>query len=718
MLLSGLHPSIRYLIEVRLGWKELRPAQQAAIGPILHGDSYVLVAPTSGGKTEAAALPLFSRILDEALAPVAVLYVAPLKALLNDLGERLTNLAESVGLRVAVWHGDVAETKRRRIVRDPPDLLLVTPESLEALLSFASDVRRIVLANVRSIVVDEAHVFFGSDRGTQLLALCERLSQYAAHDLQRIGLSATIGNPDDLGRWLNGSSLRTMSVGRATADAGRVENFVVRYVPEPESFVSAIGAYGHEKVLVFCPSRRDVEDVTRALALRGHDAWPHHSALATGTRAESEASFRAAHAGFLVATSTLELGIDIGDLDRVVQVDAPSTVSAMLQRLGRTGRRPGRSAEMAFVVRKPERLLLALALLRLHANGWVEPLASRTQPWLVLVQQLLALLLQTGGLARTTVLERLRTNAAFAGFNIVEIEAVVDALSETAALETVDGRLVVGPSVERRFAARNFGELSAVFASDDTVDVLAELGLVGTVQRWYIEAIRKTPGAVFLLGGTPWRITMYDATRKVVTVKRAEHAEHAAAPVFLGAEMELSPAVCRSMREMLAIRDRGTSLGRGRDRVAIDAAARDCISRLRESADSLALGLPGIVAAWIGTTPRLISYAGVRANRVLAAWCEGRGYAVASVSNTGLNLRPPIDLQQLTDHLRERLVGEAVRAMSDASVPPVSEQSKFARLLPQRLHTRVDRAGFFDLEAALAAVGEGIRVNGTGDRAT
>ncbi len=261
------------MIEARLGWKELRPIQRAALGPIVAGESCVVVAPTSGGKTEAAILPLASRILELRFAPISILYIAPLKALLNDLYERLEVLLEPLALRVAVWHGDVGSAKRRGISREPPDVLLATPESIEVLLSFAPAERRTLIAGVQTVVLDEAHVFFGDDRGTHLLAIIERLAQYAGRDLQRIALSATVGNPHDLAYWLRGSSQRTMHVCTGPKDLARIERFEVRYTPLSSDVLDFFDSLRVEKAIVFVPSRRDTETHTAALNARGQRAW-------------------------------------------------------------------------------------------------------------------------------------------------------------------------------------------------------------------------------------------------------------------------------------------------------------------------------------------------------------------------------------------------------------------------------------------------------------
>lgn len=206
---SGLNPAVEYHVVNSLGWHDLRPLQRAAIGPIRAGDDALLIAPTAGGKTEAAFFPLLSRMVEEDWRGLSVLYVTPLRALLNNLHPRLEQYGSWVGRTVRLWHGDVPDGDRRRILADPPDVLLTTPESLESMLVSRRVDHRSLLGQVRAVVVDELHAFAGDDRGWHLLAVLERVARLGAGSMQRIGLSATVGNPADMLTWLQGEPLRT-----------------------------------------------------------------------------------------------------------------------------------------------------------------------------------------------------------------------------------------------------------------------------------------------------------------------------------------------------------------------------------------------------------------------------------------------------------------------------------------------------------------------------
>jgi ATP-dependent Lhr-like helicase len=204
--LAGLHPTLAHHLVSTLGWTELRPLQQAAIAPVVAGQDALLLAPTGGGKTEAAAFPVLSRMAAEGWTGLSALYLCPLKALLNNLLPRLETYGGWTGRRVALWHGDTAGSRRRAILAGPPDLLLTTPESLESMLVSANVDHRRLFADLQVVVVDEVHAFGSGDRGWHLLAVLERLTRLCRRPLQRVGLSATVGNPDALLHWLQGSS--------------------------------------------------------------------------------------------------------------------------------------------------------------------------------------------------------------------------------------------------------------------------------------------------------------------------------------------------------------------------------------------------------------------------------------------------------------------------------------------------------------------------------
>ena len=337
--IERLHPHLQHAIVHDLGWRSLRPVQELTIDAVLDGCNSVVLAPTAGGKTEAAIFPLLSRILDENLQPTAVLYICPIRALLNNQEDRLKSYAKMVGLEVFKWHGDVSDSRKQRFRESPAHILMTTPESLEVMLISERTDARAIFAGLSAVVIDEVHAFAGDDRGAHLAALLERVGSLCGRDIQRIGLSATVGNPHVIGEWLQGSSTRPFRL----VDPPRPP-------PQRDLRVELCDDIGHaalaiaqrargKKSLVFVESRAKAERVAHALSGSGVEVFIHHSSVSRADRTLAEEQFTRGENTAIVCTSTMELGIDVGDLDHVFQIDAPGSVASFLQRLGRTGRR-------------------------------------------------------------------------------------------------------------------------------------------------------------------------------------------------------------------------------------------------------------------------------------------------------------------------------------------------------------------------------------------
>ncbi|MSX88437.1 MAG: DEAD/DEAH box helicase, partial [Actinobacteria bacterium] len=311
-----LHPALQHHVVNTLGWRNLRPLQEATIDPVLDGSNILAVAPTAAGKTEAAVLPLLSAMLEQDWSGLSVLYVCPLRALLNNLHVRIGDYCTMVGRRAALWHGDIRGGARDRILDDPPDVLLTTPESLEVMLISRKVEHERIFANVRVVVVDEIHAFGGDDRGWHLLAVLERIARVTGRDIQRIGLSATVGEPASLLRWLNGSSTRRSEVVSPDGGAPAAPELTLDHVGSIHNAAHVISTlHRGEKRLVFCDSRARVEQLAVELRERSVATFVSHSSLALDERRRAEEAFAEARDCVIVATSTLELGIDVGDLD-------------------------------------------------------------------------------------------------------------------------------------------------------------------------------------------------------------------------------------------------------------------------------------------------------------------------------------------------------------------------------------------------------------------
>lgn len=446
-----LHPAVQHHIVNSLGWKALRPLQQAAIEPILSGEHALLLAPTAGGKTEAAILPIYSRMLTEDWRGLSVVYVCPIKALLNNLEERLSRYAGLLGRRVAVWHGDIAQGERARTAREPPNLLLATPESLEVVLVSRRVDHRSFFKNIQAIVIDEIHAFAGDDRGWHLIGLLDRLSRLSGRTPQRLGLSATVGSAEALLSWLvagmNGATQVVAPQSGSRADADVQVDFVGN-LANAATVISRL--HRGEKRLVFCDSRAQVEGLAVELRARSVRTFVSHSSLSVDARRQAEAAFASGDNCVIVATSTLELGIDVGDLDRFLQIDAPNTVASFLQRLGRTGRRKGTHRNCLFLTTTDHALLRAVALVELWRGGFVEPIEPPPLPYHVLAQQLLALSLQESGIGKRTWPEWIPGLLSQTRISAEEVGALVRYMLREGMLFEDDGVLGIGAEGEGR----------------------------------------------------------------------------------------------------------------------------------------------------------------------------------------------------------------------------------------------------------------------------
>ncbi|MGA5130174.1 DEAD/DEAH box helicase [Streptomyces olivoreticuli] len=690
-----LDPVVLHHVVNTLGWRDLRPLQRDAINPLMDGEDAVLLAPTAGGKTEAACLPILSAMSGQGWRGTSVLYLCPLKALLNNLLTRVDSYAQWLGRRAGLWHGDTKESQRQRMRTDPPDILLTTPESLEAMLIGVKTDHARLLGNVRAVVVDEVHAFAGDDRGWHLLAVLERLQRVTGRPLQRIGLSATVGNPQQLLSWLQGSGAGKRP-GRVIAPppdgarpTGEVELDYVGSLDNAAKLIAAL--HKGEKRLVFCESRRQVEQLGAALRARDVTVFLSHASLAAEERARSEQAFAEARDCVIVSTSTLELGIDVGDLDRVIQIDAPGTVASFLQRLGRTGRRPGSTRNCLFLATGKDTLLQAAALLLLWGRGWVEPVTAPPEPRHLVAQQLLAAMLQERKIGDRLWPEQWNGLAPFDR----SAAPILRHLVSEGFLDEDGGMLFIGPEAERRFGRRHFIELTASFTAPPQFTVLSGRREIGRTDPSVLTEERPGPRRL-LLAGRSWQVTFIDWGRKRVFV---EPVDSGGIAKWTGGSLAgLSYALTRAMREVLLGEDPPVSLTRR---------ATACLAEWRGEDAPHVVHPGGALVTRMGSDVRWWTWAGYRANATLAA-------TLPSVADP---------VQRPTDccvRLREDLTPAAWRTACEGAeggaalvLPDVDHRAvrglKFSAALPQRLAVATVATRLADFEGARAALAEPVR---------
>jgi ATP-dependent helicase Lhr and Lhr-like helicase len=675
-----LHPSIQHHIVNSLGWRDLRPLQEEAVDPILDGDSCLLIAPTAGGKTEAALLPILSRMLSESWDGLSVLYICPIRALLNNLEERLAFYCSLVGRRCGVWHGDVGHAARSAILREPPDILLTTPESLEAILISRRTDRTHFFGSLRVVIIDEVHAFAGDDRGWHLLAVLERIARLAGREPQRVGLSATLGNPEKILAWMTrgtAAGSRVLSSGGSISVDADVQLDYVGSIENAARVVAQL--HRGEKRLVFCDSRAQAERLSSLLRASGTVTFVSHSSLSADERRQAERAFREARDCVIVATSTLELGVDVGDLDRVLQIEAPTSVASFLQRLGRAGRRSGTRRNCLFLTTNSDSLIRAAALLRLWKKGYVEPIQPPERPYPVVAQQLMALTLQEGGGSRR--FDDSSIQRAIGPIGTIT-EQLLSHMLATQILSEDDGIVGFGPVGERLFGAKNFMALMSVFDTPPLFQVICGQEELGWVHPLSFNGFGQRT-TVISLGGRAWEVIRLDERRSQAHVRSTEAPGRSQ---WLGESRALSHHLCQAIREVLideAIEDNWSKR-----------AVSEILSARSETTVARSAGL--VVETNNRGAQKWWTFGGLRANASLASMLMRDG-VLPRFDNYFVEILRASGMAEAEGLFQA--AGEIRNPVGSATVDPPS-RIKFWECIPDELRKKFVTSRFFDTDFA------------------
>ncbi len=548
----------------RCGWETLRGVQLDAARVLFETDSNLLLSSsTASGKTEAAFFPIISMLHENPAASFGALYIAPLKSLINDQFLRLDELLDMSGIPVFHWHGDVAASHKNQAMKNPSGILQITPESLEGMLmNRSNDVIR-MFCDLRFVVIDEIHIMTGTDRGNQIICQLARLGRLIGHAPRRVGLSATIGDLSLAASWLGAGTGRETEAPKPeetrTSWKLGIEHFYIQNdaadqndtagMRSPEEKVN--GGYQEEpgraeldpgyeyiydcvkdkKCIVFSNSREETEYVTATLRqIAEHRGEPdifliHHGNLSASIREEAELKlkddeFRAV----TCATVTLELGIDIGRLERIVQLDSPNTVQSLLQRIGRSGRR-GNPPEMMLVFREEDFLpntplpqmipwgfLRAIAIIQLYLEErFIEPPNIKKMPLSLMFQQTLSILASSGSLSSKNLAERVMSLPPFAHVTKEDYKTLMLSMLQNDYLEITDEKeFIIGLRGERLINSFKF---LAVFKDSEDYSVRCESDEIGTITA------PPPVGDRFALAGRVWEVEELDIPRKLIYVK-------------------------------------------------------------------------------------------------------------------------------------------------------------------------------------------------------
>ena len=551
-------------------WDELRDVQVKAIDAILDSPDHVLIAAgTASGKTEAAFFPMLSMLAEKPTESFGILYVGPLKALINDQFERIAELLDEADFPIYAWHGDRPQSEKQRAKRQPKGVLQITPEALEGLLMNHSGDAKQMFSALQFIVIDELHAFMGTDRGLQLQCQLVRMDRLLGRSIRRVGLSATIHDYASAQAWLCAGTNRECALvesheggrrldlamrhftldGRDTEAADQTQQVLYDYLYQQSQ---------GRKCLIFTNSRIETEEIVAALRERAErmgepDVFhAHHGSVSASLREEAESALRESDKpAVAVATRTLELGIDLGGLDRVIQLGSPSTCSSFVQRLGRTGRR-GMTAVMRFVTKSalrgrmdfediPWELIQNIAIIQLYIEErWVESFVNKPLPFSVLFHQILSALMQAE-LTPRELARRVYTLPAFSLIPQEDYMALIRHLLETDIIEkTESGTLIPGLLGEK--LAGNYRFLS-VFADHSGYRVVFRQRDIGEIDSL------PEPDEIIALAGRRWRVTEIDADRRVIYVVPSKGKTKNS---WSGGGMGIDDRIAMRMRQVLA----------------------------------------------------------------------------------------------------------------------------------------------------------------------
>ncbi|WP_328822849.1 MULTISPECIES: DEAD/DEAH box helicase [unclassified Pseudomonas] len=711
------------------GWTSLRDAQEWAVPALIGADQDVIIAAsTAAGKTEAAFLPVMSNLLNDTSTAGAVLYISPLKALINDQWDRLSRLCERLEIPVVAWHGDVSASKKQRFLKSPEGILLITPESLEALFVNRGSSLPGVFQNLRYIVVDELHAFIGSERGKQLQSLMQRVETVVGRQLPRVGLSATLGEMSLAQVFLRPNNPEQITVINSTSTGQELQVQVRGYIERPmqqevadhgkrqsseedatdeetEESGSKVAIAGHlykvlrgHNNLIFPNRRQEVEwfaDRLRSLCENDgvlNEFWPHHGSLSKELREDAERALKAGDPpASAICTTTLELGIDIGNIRTVAQVGCPPSVASLRQRLGRSGRRAGEPAILRGYCRERvltdqsdlsdqlrEGLVQTVAMIRLLVAGWFEPPRSQGMHASTLVQQCLSTIAQMGGASAAQLWNDLIASGSFASVTKGDLMLLLKGMGEKELIvQDSSGLLLPGELGERLI---NHYEFYTAFTSDEEFRLLRDGKPLGSLPV----SRPLSKGQRIIFGGRRWQVQDVDLEAKVIVVTPTRGGEP---PQFDGLGAQIHDRVRMEMRSVLSETAPCPFL---------DKQAQSLLQEARQTFHALGLGEKSIVGS--ASASHLVTWQGDYTNDALALLLRHVGI---QCENSGLFLDIAFGAEDSLKALR------TVAQLDVSNLEPILEnvenmiREKWDWALPQPLLMRSFASSHLDLQGAV-----------------
>lgn len=562
------------------GWEQLRPIQAAAAERILTTDNhYILASRTASGKTEAAFLPIVSKINFQEPG-VQVLYISPLIALINDQFMRIEELCRYLDVKVTKWHGEASRSQKEHLIKEPTGIVLITPESMEAMFANKPFQVQRLFSQLKYVVIDEIHSFLGTERGVQLKSLLSRLKMMTGQSFRIVGLSATIGDYEVAKKFTGDPEHTKVLLDRTAKEIVAVFRYFKAEgdILPLELLEDLYEETKEDKVLIFPNSRGRAEEVAvglKKMAERNKNHlnyFSHHSSVDKQLReyVEHFAKTNQRQNFCISCTSTLELGIDIGSVDEVVQIDAAHSIASLVQRIGRSGRKEGKPSMLFQYATKPWSLLQSVAGWLLYKEGFIEPPQDLSMAWDILLHQLLSLVKGTNGISLADLCTRLQQNAAFLLITKEDIISIIDHLLNLDLLESVGGELIIGIEGERIVNGKDF---YTVFKSEENYKVHYGLNRIGEIPF----SLQLKEGENIILSAKVWRIKDVDHKTKKVAVVPANDGRK---PIFNGGVGSVHPAIRQKMFEVLFTEE---------EYEFAENSAMDCLKEMRKEWEEVSL---------------------------------------------------------------------------------------------------------------------------------
>lgn len=597
------------------GFNSLRKIQEDSIDSHFNNENLLIVAPTASGKTEAALLPIISSILSDNVSKPCLkcIYIAPLKALLNDIENRLLDLKDYEDSQpyILKWHGDVSRSKKLKGLKDVPDILLITPESLEVLF-ISPHINQVELfEKVRYIVIDEIHNFSATPRGAQLISLISRIENISKSPIQKIGLSATVGNPGKILEWMtNKSQLNSKClISEDTAKKVKVKIYHIEDDINEVRYLKILSSLCKEgKTIIFNNSRSYAEEISKDLEKLNIECYVHHGSLSKFIREEAEDKIKNEIYGVISATSTLELGIDIGDLDKALQFQNFSSVNSFLQRLGRTGRRSGKNPFIASITDNNYDFLINLAIISLGIyDKFTEPITPSTLRYDILLQQLLSQVLSYYGVRKDKFFDIVKNAYCFSGITKIEYDYLIQFWIDNGIIRCVNDDILIGEVGEKCFGNRNHLELYSVFESNDQYEVIYNKYSIGVLDSWFVKS--KQGKFLFRLAGKKWQVEEIDDARKLIYVSLTSQG---ISPVWMGGSfISVDFRVAQRVREII--------LGEFDINIfELDYNEKDTLDNIKKGKEFYKISKSELLITKTEDGISIISYAGTMVNTVLS----------------------------------------------------------------------------------------------------